>query len=416
MNEKSEKINTIPLQTIPYHSLKIEGSPLGSGSFGEVYKAKWFGTDVALKELHLKTLSPTLQAEFKQEAQMMAQCQFPHIVSLLGICDEVGHKGLVMEYMSKGSLGGVLEDKNKEISWDLRWTIALDIGKGLNYLHNKNILHRDLKSHNILLTADYHAKIGDFGLSKIKLETGSSTKSNKATGTTRWMAPELLDMDAPSSPTKASDVYSYGMVLWEISSREIPFNKAPNEMVATMWIANKKKESIPSDCPKAYGDIIKESWLAAENRPSAEEMVTHLSKAKPEPLLAIPEKTIKSYVEKSWHFDPMTERKAAMNKNQPYQLLEATEKDKQKVISFYQHHPVPGYEVGEVKVIYNRDFNQGFELHIKKLQQKHNNPGFTPNWDKENHAEWRAKTYNQLKDLAEPYKDMDYPDVKILPL
>ncbi|MBA2657162.1 MAG: protein kinase [Tatlockia sp.] len=281
--EKIQMKGTIPLQTIPYNSLEI-GDLLGHGGYGDVYKATWHGSAVALKELHMKILSTTLQDEFNHESQIMAQCQFPQIVGLYGICDEVGHKALVMEYMPKGSLRSVLDDKGEEILWDRRWTIAVDIGKGLTYLHEKGIVHRDLKSPNILLDVNYRAKIGDFGLSKIKRESSSITKSNKAVGTARWMAPELLSFENPSSPTKASDVYSYGMVLWEISARELPFKNAPNEMVATMWIANKKKETIPSECPKVYGDIIEDTWLEAENRPGAEEIVTKLTQAKSESL------------------------------------------------------------------------------------------------------------------------------------
>ncbi len=280
MNET--KISAIKLQTIPYNSFQIIGAPLGSGSFGDVYKATWLGKEVAVKELHLNPLSTLLQAEFKDEAQMMVQFQSPNIIGLYGICDESGHKGFVMEYMPKGSLRGVLADKNEEMSWDARWMIAIDIGKGLGYLHQKNILHRDLKSLNILLGTDYHAKICDFGLPKIKLETSINVKINQALSSARWMAPELLSMDNPTSPTKSSDVYSYGMVLWEISSREIPFKNAQNEMTAMMWIANKKKESILPDCPKVYGDIIKKIWQDADNRPSAEEVFTCLTKVRPE--------------------------------------------------------------------------------------------------------------------------------------
>jgi sterile alpha motif and leucine zipper containing kinase AZK len=168
---------TTSLQTIPYSSLKI-GDLLGHGGYGDVYKAIWHGSEVAIKQLHLKTLPTHLKEEFEHEAQVMAQCQYPNIINLYGIVTETGHHALVMEYMPKGSLRGVLNDKSQELSWETRWLIAIDIAKGLSYLHSKNILHRDLKSLNILLGNDYHAKICDFGLAKIKLES-SSTSTKK---------------------------------------------------------------------------------------------------------------------------------------------------------------------------------------------------------------------------------------------
>ena len=124
------------LQIISWDSLKV-GALLGHGGYGDVYKATWHGKEVALKQLHLKTLSPTLQEEFMREAEIMAQCQFPNVVSLYGICTEVGHHSLVIQYMPKGSLRSVLENKNETLGWPIRWEIAIDIGKGITYLHNR---------------------------------------------------------------------------------------------------------------------------------------------------------------------------------------------------------------------------------------------------------------------------------------
>ena len=191
--------------------------------------------------------------------------------------------------------------------------------------------------------------------------------------------------------------WSYGKSL----PREDPFADAQDELTVISWIKDGEKEVIPNDCPKAYGDMILETWQEAEKRPHAERIVMILTLAKPEPTLEISQSS-KKYIEKSWHFDPATERKAALAQDdgKPYKLLEATEKDKQRVIGFYQHHPVPGYEIGDVKVIYNRDFNIAFEVQIKRLQQKDKNPAFKPKWDNENNAQWRAETAKKLEELA----------------
>ncbi len=419
--QKTANAAPMQLQTIPFQSLQM-GKLLGHGGYGDVYAAQWHGTEVAIKQLHLKTLSHTLQEEFLQEAQIMSQCLFPNIVGLYGICDEPGHNGLVMEYMPKGSLKSLLENKSEEISWNLRWEIAIDIGKGISYLHGKNILHRDLKSLNVLLGNDYHAKICDFGLSKIKLESSSSSTKSK-TGTVRWRAPESFKRGF--KPAESMDIYSYGMVLWEIASREIPFADAPDEITAMGFIKDGEKETLPPDCPKPYGTEIQKCWEEAEKRPSALEVVTHLTKAKPAPIPVIApvlspiskKPTKKGYVEKSWHFDPATERSAALSAtpDAKYQLLEATEKDKQKAVESYQHHPVPGYEIGRVQIIYNRTFNVKFNLHLETLQEKKGNPAFASKWPSMPNPAQRQKTHSLLEQISGPYTDPDYPDVKIIP-
>ena len=172
----------------------------------------------------------------------MAECQFPQIVGLYGICDEGGNKAFIMEYMPRGSLRSFLEDKSQEILWDTRMTIAIDIGNGLSYLHKKNILHRDLKSLNVLLDINYSAKIGDFGLSKIKLETSSSSTKSKA-GTIRWRAPEAFKRGF--RPANSMDIYSYGMVLWEIASRKLPFADTQDEQIVINWISSGEKRNHP---------------------------------------------------------------------------------------------------------------------------------------------------------------------------
>jgi Protein tyrosine and serine/threonine kinase len=111
------------------------------------------------------------------------------------------------------------------------------------------------------------------------------------------------------------DIYSYGMVLWEIAAREIPFADAQDELTVISWIKDGEKEVIPADCPKAYGDIIQETWREAKKRPSAERILMVLTQAQPKPTSDFSQKTKKAYVQKSWHFDPATERNAALAKD-----------------------------------------------------------------------------------------------------
>ncbi len=217
------------LQTVEWTALTCE-TLVGMGSYGDVYRGSWQNTVVAIKALRLKTFSSNLRTEFERETKIMAYFRYQHIVCLYAICLEANHYALVMEYMAKGSLYQVLHEPREKLSWSIRWRIALDIGKGLAYLHSQSIIHRDLKSLNVLLDNSYCAKISDFGLAKIKLETNSITSTqHKQMNSVRWLAPELFKRDA--SADVFSDIYSYGIVLWEIATRQLPFQETPDNLL-----------------------------------------------------------------------------------------------------------------------------------------------------------------------------------------
>ena len=228
--------------TIPANAFTL-GRQLGKGGFGTVYEGIYNGKPVAVKQLSTHLTQEALE-ELKREAEIMIQLVFKsdHIVAIKGICLESPYS-LVMELMPKGSLYDLLHS-NQELPWAIRYQIALDAAWGLKDLHEYKILHRDLKSLNILLDDRLRAKLADFGLAKVKNET--SSQSSVAKGTVLWMAPELFD-DEPKMTT-ASDIYSFGMVLWELLTRKLPYTKANNQMVAARWIEKGIKEVIPNEC------------------------------------------------------------------------------------------------------------------------------------------------------------------------
>jgi len=273
------------VRLIPRRELKEE-KLIGEGSYGDVFLGTWINTAsdqvVAIKKLHLRILSEPDLEEFIKEAEIMSKCaQSPYIVRFFGICVcvEKQNYSIVMEYLEKGSLYHILKDTKEILPWNpIRWKIAIDITHGLNYLHSKEILHRDLKSPNVLIDNEYRAKICDFGLAKIKLESSStSTISKNKLGTTRWRAPELCIRK--TAPNKISDIYSLGMILWEISSRQIPFADALDESIVVTFLKDGEKEDIPKDCPKQYRPIIEYCWNEAVQRPSAEQLVEILTNA-----------------------------------------------------------------------------------------------------------------------------------------
>lgn len=263
------------IENIEENSLKM-GELIGQGSYGEVFKGFWQGRVVAIKRLFLKDLSKDLMADFNNETAIMAKCQSPEIVKLFGISISSGTFSMVMEFMHNGSLHRVLHNPENKLPWKpLRIRIAVDIGKGLHYLHQQGIIFRDLKSLNVLLDENYQAKICDFGLAKIKIVSGSS-RTNQIAGTIRWTAPELFDR---VKANEMSDIYSYGMVLWELATRRIPFDEESNEQLIIQWVKKGERESekIPEDCPDVLRSLIEACWSPnPQERPTAIQAITKL--------------------------------------------------------------------------------------------------------------------------------------------
>ena len=166
----------------------VLGEKLGEGAFGIVFKGVWKSKVVAIKQLRLDYLSPKTLVEFQKETQIMTKLNSPYIVQFFGAIEKSPYS-IIMEYMAGGSLYKLLHS-SQIISWVMRNQMAAEIIQGLIYLHREKIIHRDLKSPNVLLDEDQHIKLGDFGLAKIKSETGNTTTADsKNKGTLAWLAP-----------------------------------------------------------------------------------------------------------------------------------------------------------------------------------------------------------------------------------
>ncbi len=248
------------LTTIPWHALMIQRK-LGQGRFGVVCEALWQGARVAIKQL-IGQLTPDLIEEFQREASVHARLRHTNIIALYGVCVEPLKHALVLEFMANGSLFDVLKGP-AVLPWSLRLSLALDMVSGLLYLHTQHIIHRDLKSLNILVDVHMCAKIADFGLAKIKLTTATMTQN--AGGTPHWMAPELFDDTVNSN---ATDVYAAGVILWEIAARELPY-KGKNASQIMRYVDKGHRETIPAGTPPPFGLLISRCWAQrAEDRPS----------------------------------------------------------------------------------------------------------------------------------------------------
>ncbi|CAL5389321.1 unnamed protein product [Camellia sinensis] len=215
--------------------------------------------DVAVKILVDQDFHPERINEFVRELAIMKCLRHPNIVLFMGAVTQPPNLSIVTEYLSRGSLYRLLHKPGAKEVLDerRRLSMAYDVAKGMNYLHNRNppIVHRDLKSPNLLVDKKYTVKVCDFGLSRLKAKTFLSSKS--AAGTPEWMAPEVL-RDEPSN--EKSDVYSFGVILWELATLQQPWsNLNPAQVVAAVGFKYKRLE-IPSDLNPQVASIIEACW------------------------------------------------------------------------------------------------------------------------------------------------------------
>ncbi|RZB77063.1 receptor-like protein kinase THESEUS 1 [Glycine soja] len=213
---------------------------LGIGGFGNVYKGKLEnGTKVAVKRA--TPLSTQGLSEFQNEIQLLSKLQHPHIVSLVGYCHEGEEMILVYEYMANGPLSKwFYEQCESPLSWKQRLEICIGAAKGLHYLHTSSvegIIHRDVKTANILLDENFVAKVADFGISKKGSSLDESLVVTSVKGTFGYIDPEYF---RTSHLTEKSDVYSFGVVLIEvISGRPALDHGLPTEKInVATWAMN----------------------------------------------------------------------------------------------------------------------------------------------------------------------------------
>ncbi|KAI3673550.1 hypothetical protein L6452_39673 [Arctium lappa] len=194
---------------------------LGAGGFGKVYKGTLGNkTEVAVKCVNHNSKQGL--REFMAEISSMGRLQHKNLVQMRGWCRKRNELLLVYDYMPNGSLNTWIFDKPKNVlGWEGRKKVLADVAEGLNYLHHgweQVVVHRDIKSSNVLLDLDMRGRLGDFGLAKLYTQ-GEEPGTTRVVGTLGYLAPELAML---ASPTAASDVYSFGVVVLEVACGRKP--------------------------------------------------------------------------------------------------------------------------------------------------------------------------------------------------
>jgi serine/threonine protein kinase len=298
---------------------------IGEGSFGKVWSAKWGTSTVAVKEFVFAQAAVAGKSMMQQEiidsivgeAGMMAILRHPNVLQLFGCSLTAQAIWIVSELCSLGSLRQLLDDHGRNLSTHLRLSLALQVAEGIAYLHNQDppIIHRDLKSHNIFVhetfashsfgsesshrmsapkrskgsdkgnapetreennaspRATIVAKIGDWGAARASLSRGERTMTH-GVGTACWMAPETIKRGRSS---KYSDVYSFGIILWELWTRKEVYDGLGSAQIIHQVANENLRPLVPEDCP--WKDLMVQCWQEIPmDRPDFDQIVEELNK------------------------------------------------------------------------------------------------------------------------------------------
>ncbi|XP_028672124.1 megakaryocyte-associated tyrosine-protein kinase [Erpetoichthys calabaricus] len=245
----------------------ILGNSIGEGEFGAVYEGEYMGKKVAVKNIKCDV---TAQA-FLEETVVMTKLQHKNLVQLLGV---ILHNGLhiVTELMAKGNLVNYLRSRGRSVV-DVKQLLrfSLDVCEGMEYLESKKLVHRDLAARNILISSENTAKISDFGLAKAEPKSTDNAKLP-----IKWTAPEALKKEKFST---RSDVWSYGILLWEIYS----YGRQPYPKMALKDVKEKVEQGYrmeaPDDCPPVIYTLMRSCWESdPSKRPSFRKLREKLEK------------------------------------------------------------------------------------------------------------------------------------------
>jgi len=267
-NELLKKINSLDptIFNIDYKDLE-NVTELGGGNFGQVFRGTYFGTEVAIKQL-LDVDDKDMHKYIEREMATLRDMRHPNVVQFMGLSRNGTEVFIITEYISGGDLRKLLKDESKELSWLLRARLATDCAYAMTFLHSKGLIHRDLKSNNLLVTENWKVKVCDFGFSR-RVNKGELMT---LCGTDEWMAPEVMCGDRYD---EKADVFSFGMVMTELVTRKKPPLRKP--ATGFRFEVAPFQQATPPDCPKPFVELaIACSEQLPENRPHFKDVLPRL--------------------------------------------------------------------------------------------------------------------------------------------
>ena len=253
--ELPKKESIIDESDLEYHEL------LGRGASGDVYRVTWKSKKIeaAAKKIPLfndEERDRPIKETFEREVNYLRTLNHENIVDFYGHVVTPDHLVIVTEYAANGSLDNHLRKCQTRLSPSQKLEWAIQAARAIGYLQDNNVLHRDIKSGNFLITSNNTLKLCDFGISK-DLASTQATESTK--GTAGWLPPEVITAEAKLSPK--ADIFAYGIMLWELETGETPYKDTPcAERVKFMVGYKGERPKIPADCDPILKDLMQQCW------------------------------------------------------------------------------------------------------------------------------------------------------------
>ncbi|KAJ8076276.1 hypothetical protein PM082_000695 [Marasmius tenuissimus] len=294
---------------------RIGRHPISGGAFADIWKGKMGGSVVCMKILRIYSTSDIEQVlkDYTQEAIIWRQLDHTNVLPFRGIYhleDDTKRLCLISPWMERGNLVQFMNDSPELVN---RGSLAWDVARGLSHLHNMKVIHGDLKGANVLITRDLRARISDFGLSRISdTQRLFSLQTYHLSGTTRWLAPELLRYSARCVATKESDVYAYACVCYEIFVGRCPFHDLPEPAVICAVLIDEQRPSRPQGLPElqdSMWDVMVRCW---DTRPSSRPTMTDVLEELQEMGFGGSPGTYRQRRDSVWRFFACTETRARM--------------------------------------------------------------------------------------------------------